>query len=460
MKKCFSVAWGLDKKYVLQAFVVMKSILVNSDSYYNFYILSGDDISCELKEFEELLKKEHNNFSLLFCRIDVNLFNNAKIFNEHISCAAYNRLPIPQVIKSDKCLYLDCDVLVNCDISELFQIDIEEYYVAGVKDNNLIVLNDSRKKHLELLELPDVDTYINSGVMLMNLKKMRTEGVVHSFLEQCKKNNLFEDQDVINKCCYGNIKLIPLKYNLFHFYSGKCIKTLFSRDYSIEDFNFDWNAPKILHMGGKYKPWNNRYYKGAREWWDYAKTFCSTQAYKRYYETCGMGGIVNQKEYIETLMNAKNVYIWGVSARGKSLYEICLNKGIEVSAFIDRDEKYKNMSYEGIPIVTPESIDSYEKSIFLLGVANAENVSQVVECLTQNGVERKYIITKDMLVGDVQYYMSIAPEYIDIVLDDIESVEKQENEEWNIHEVITNPNEFPCIYYHLYNAYSFNIWLD
>ena len=43
-KSSIPVVWGLDEKYVLQAFVVMRSILINSKKNYHFFILTAENI--------------------------------------------------------------------------------------------------------------------------------------------------------------------------------------------------------------------------------------------------------------------------------------------------------------------------------------------------------------------------------------------------------------------------------
>lgn len=56
------VVWGLDEKYILQAFVVMRSVLMHSKAYYHFFMLTADDVENKVKTFTDILRR---NFIIL-----------------------------------------------------------------------------------------------------------------------------------------------------------------------------------------------------------------------------------------------------------------------------------------------------------------------------------------------------------------------------------------------------------
>ena len=102
------VVWGADKKYILQAFVVIRTILLHSKEKYHFFILTSDYIDEEVREVTEILSKEYDNFEISVKVIDPTCFEKAQICNAHLSKAAYFRLLIPELIQEyDKCIYLD-----------------------------------------------------------------------------------------------------------------------------------------------------------------------------------------------------------------------------------------------------------------------------------------------------------------------------------------------------------------
>ena len=69
MKEKITVVWGIDKKYLLQAFVVMHSVLKNSKEEYSFYILSADEIKNEI----DTLQKVNPQYIYYYCPFIISL---------------------------------------------------------------------------------------------------------------------------------------------------------------------------------------------------------------------------------------------------------------------------------------------------------------------------------------------------------------------------------------------------
>ena len=96
-------------------------------------------------------------------------------------------------------LWLDCDTIVDDDISELFSMCMDGYYFAGVKE--------FRK-----------DNYINTGVLLMNLDKIRRDGIDDRIIEMLNTKKLeCPDQDAINAVAEGRIMFLESGYNVCPF---------------------------------------------------------------------------------------------------------------------------------------------------------------------------------------------------------------------------------------------------
>ena len=76
----------------------------------------------------------------------------------------------PVLTQYDKILYLDTDIIVNEDLYEIYSTDLKDNYLAGVFN----IYYYFYKKYLaRLLNIPDLNSYINAGVMLMNTKLIR-----------------------------------------------------------------------------------------------------------------------------------------------------------------------------------------------------------------------------------------------------------------------------------------------
>ena len=122
--------------------------------------------------------------------------------NENAYCTPYTLLRlladlVPNM--PEKLLYLDIDMMAGGDISKLYNIDITDYEYAAVKE-----------KYGCWLIRPD---YINAGMLLLNMKKIKKTGLLEKARELIKnKKLLFADQSAIY---YSTTKklLLPRIYN-------------------------------------------------------------------------------------------------------------------------------------------------------------------------------------------------------------------------------------------------------
>ena len=238
--KEYNICLSCDNNYAQYAGVVIASILLNSDdkSFFNFYILDGN-IEQENKDKIEKLK-EIKDFNLNFISIDENLFEVYKKIGTHsyISLSTYYRLKLASLLPDvDNILYLDCDVIINSNLAELLEIDISEYYAAGVKD---IAVNSSGY----VPKLEDGNLYFNAGVLYFNLDKIRKDNIESEFEKYTIEN--FDkirvgDQEIINVVCQGKIKELPSTWNV---QSSNFVNR---SDYT--------KNPNIVHYVGRNKPW-------------------------------------------------------------------------------------------------------------------------------------------------------------------------------------------------------------
>ncbi|MDO4978741.1 MAG: glycosyltransferase family 8 protein [Candidatus Saccharibacteria bacterium] len=105
----------------------------------------------------------------------------------------------------DKLLYLDTDVLAYRDYSELYETDIEGYEFAGVLDNY-----GSHFFHQDSLLVKD---YVNSGVLLLNMKEIRKTKLFTNARKYCMNHKMFmPDQSSLNRYVRKR-KFLPRKFN-------------------------------------------------------------------------------------------------------------------------------------------------------------------------------------------------------------------------------------------------------
>ncbi len=157
-----------------------------------------------------LLKAKNPNSS--FRSIDVSdlfwqhLLSGPNLHNKYYSYFVVVRLLadlVPEI--EDKVLYLDSDVMFNGDVKELYDIDVSDYDFAGRKD------------------LYKITNYLQSGVMLFNMKRVRENGSMKKARELCrtKKYICYIDMSALNTACKKR-KRISKKYNAY-IYRKDCI---------------------------------------------------------------------------------------------------------------------------------------------------------------------------------------------------------------------------------------------
>ena len=267
------VILAADNNYAPYMYTTAYSIVKNScsDIFLDFYILIPDNFLDIHKQNFIQLENQYNICKFNFINMQ-KAFSSVKRTIKHISYNAYYRLKAAEVIplKYDKCLYFDCDVIVNTDLLELFNTQLNDYYVAGVKAVGYFFSEFNAQKYCEQIGIPNIQQYINSGVLLFNLQKIREDNITELWIEEALKNKLPGDQDVINKICFDHIKHIPYKYNV-------CAIRLYEKDellrkaLSQTEINEARQSPLIIHYANEEKPWQNPNLALAKYWWKYAQ---------------------------------------------------------------------------------------------------------------------------------------------------------------------------------------------
>ncbi len=463
------IVFGIDKSYILQVFTVMHSILKNSKAGIHFIVLSKDQIEEYTNELVAILEKRYGSFVFEIRRVNEGVFDRVRIYHRRLSQASYFRLLIPQIVKEyDRCIYLDSDVLVNGDIEDFFNVDLEGFYLAGVRDCHLSRRNNDLvvSKHQIKMHLASTEEYINAGVLVMNLKKMRNDNLTAKFLRQAEQENLYEDQDVLNLCCYGAKKILPLKYNVFHHYSGIAMKQLFEGPYTRSEFEFDWNNPFIIHMAEEYKPWVNRKYKKSSQWWELAELFSNSRCYQSLFQICRKpeDDLRAMKHIFEVCSGGRKVILWGFTDQGRDVCDIFLKKSILPYAFCDNDEKKQGESYKEIFVLNPHSLMCGEEN--LVWVVTCKNAYREVQNQLLNaGVDIANIFHFAYNNKNKGEYLVIDPKYYEEEIQIIALCEndksKMEDEEFlsYIHEVIEKADVGDGMYRYLYGKYRFDLWL-
>ena len=275
--KMIPVVMASDENYVVPMSVTIGSLLHNAEpeTRYDIYILVPDEFSAVskllLQQFEERYPGCRINFFVM-----KEAFNDAPLLVKHITKVTYYRLLIPSLLPQyDKCLYLDTDLVANADLTELYRTDISDCYLAGVRAVGYMYNSQSVARHTERLGVPSVENYINAGVLVMNLDKIRQDGLEDRFVELSKQTLTSQDQDVLNLACYNNIKILPPRFNLMSKYidgvnGHYCFNRYAINGYSDDEKETALKKPVIVHFADKKKPWSDFESALSEYWFKYA----------------------------------------------------------------------------------------------------------------------------------------------------------------------------------------------
>lgn len=193
------IAFALNNNYIYPPMVSIASILSNSKStsFIHFHLLISED-------FENINRKKILTLKKIYIKSNFRFYNIGYYFKGWIhgknrTVSAFYRVILGEIINKniDKIIYLDGDTLIYNDLSEMYELNMNNLYFRGVHE---VFYNrkDSNNK------------YICDGVMLMNIKLLKKENAFEKFRNYYfsfyKKGIYFDDQSLINILLKKKIK--------------------------------------------------------------------------------------------------------------------------------------------------------------------------------------------------------------------------------------------------------------
>ena len=146
---------------------------------------------------------------------------------DYYTPAALYRLLAPMILPADvrRLIYLDADTIVNMDIRKFWEVYLDENPLGAVTERTLmehyqkqIDRSIDEKLYLFKNSWTDFDTCFNSGVLLMDLEKMRDMGEILlpglRFIVQHEEECRFFDQDILNYFFARDFLYLPWNYNI------------------------------------------------------------------------------------------------------------------------------------------------------------------------------------------------------------------------------------------------------
>lgn len=260
-----------DENYVTPTMVFLKSVFKTKSLSTKLSITILVPLGAKDKMIT-LEKLGAEDFLINIVEIDNSQFDSLHKYKDNdnycmASPSAMFKFVIPDVFKDlDRILYIDTDLIVRKDLMELFMTTMDNDYMCAVVDMWTPVTNRE--------DIKGFKNYFNSGMMLMNLNKMRGDNMPQRLIQAKMRSTNFNlmDQDVFNEVCGSRVRLLDIKYNFLpvcykrHKQKFKLaeMNAIYGSNYSsIDEIARD---PVVVHWAGSEKPWVSSETLFAAEW--------------------------------------------------------------------------------------------------------------------------------------------------------------------------------------------------
>ena len=245
-----AVVFAGDYAYIRQIETALKSIC-RHNSHLKIYVLNQDipqEWFSQIRIYLQEMGGDLIDCKLIGSQYTMNWSNKLP----HINHMTFARYFIPDFATEDKVLYLDSDLIVTGDLTDLFELDLGENYLGAARS------------------CFGAGVGFNAGVLLINNKKWKSETIRQKLIELTEKEheNVKEgDQSILNMLFKEQYSLLEDKYNFqIGFDAGAAEKN--------HAFIFEiplTPSPKILHYISPDKPWKQFSVGRLREeWWKYS----------------------------------------------------------------------------------------------------------------------------------------------------------------------------------------------
>ena len=274
------VVFACNENYAPYASVTIQSVLENAGPgrFYRVYVLHAGLTDDTIRLLESIRAPQLTvrclNVGPLVESKGVEMF-----VNRYLSKETYFRFLIPEVLSSfSQVIYLDCDMVVNRDISDILPPDMEDKLLGVVRDQLNLYMSNYITEQLHLND----ENYFNAGVLVFNIGRWNEEKMTEkcfAYIKTARPEQLvYHDQDTLNVVCRDRVLYLDEAWNYYWF-------AMLSHDPIYRPFVERMGERfYLLHYNGEMKPWVRPELPLSHYFWKYAK---STVFFERIVETMG-----------------------------------------------------------------------------------------------------------------------------------------------------------------------------
>lgn len=375
MKEIIPIVYASDENFLLQTYVSIYSVLANrkNDYYLKFFIFVPEN--CQIFRYDTAWS--YDRYSIEYITVLKQYFQNTHSTLQNITKPTFYRLIIPLLLPQyKKCIYLDGDTVCCNDILKLYDTDLENNYFAASKG---AIMNFNKSSVEEILDIPNAENYVNAGVLVMDLELMRQKNMVEKFLEYSAKGYPCQDQDVLNKCCYGKIKILPMKNNVYcNVFSAP--ENIIEQRFSKEDIAEARKNPTVIHYPREYsKPWKNINAAEGYRWWNYAEQAIVKEklvSIKKDAENW-----LKRYDYFNLQKRAEQctgLVIFGYSEIGCRVCDEIIKKYPDkIRAFCDNNQSKQGLRYKSYRVISIEQLKAEFADALI--IITSQNFSDIIK---------------------------------------------------------------------------------
>ena len=206
-----NILYASDDNFAKVLGVSLYSLLIsNSKDIENIFVISQNISKKNVNKLNNIASIFNKKITFLqMPNFESILGKNVDI--KRYSLSMFSRIIISMILPKniDRILYLDCDTLINNNLSDLYNYNLGDKIVGAVNDYRSFYYQKN-------LNITKDNCYINSGVLLIDVKKYNENNCQDKLLNYIKKYNgllEFPDNDAICSVLQDDICLLPLKYN-------------------------------------------------------------------------------------------------------------------------------------------------------------------------------------------------------------------------------------------------------
>ena len=268
-----NVVFITDNGFVIPTATALTSLIKNKNknTKLNIYLVLSN---VEEENIEKFKQYNDENTTINIIKANSDKYLGFHKFDKSEPCcatiSALLKFELPNLLNNlDKVLYLDGDIIVKKDLFDLYNHDFLNNYVVAVNDSGKIYYNSEAKKN----------GYFNSGVMLLNLKKLRDENMPAKLVQTKKesKDNSLMDQNIFNQILLPKVRFIDIRYNFLYInliracnrYKMSDINKVYNSHY--KNLNDIYKKAYIIHFSSKDKPWKFKNSICSKLWLKYYK---------------------------------------------------------------------------------------------------------------------------------------------------------------------------------------------